>query len=342
MMIRKVSIQRRAGGDAWRRWRTTLRCVVVTVVAAAVMVLIAPGMQSPAAAAGPRPGFQLPFPCGQPWRLDSWGHAPALDMVLEPQSGTEGALLVAPADGVVNQSFRHGNAGNMIQINHGGDWFSTSIHLQSRAVQVGDRVTQGQAIGRVGKDGPTSNGVPHLHFEIAIDTNGDGRASWGAANTERVRPWFNGVEYGQANGQTWRNVRSNNCGQTPPSVDGDDGVRTSGDFNGDGREDLAAFYGYGDGSSALWTFIANADGGFAAPVRSWSTGPGNFVLANFKLASGDYNGDGRDDLTTFYGYADSSAALWTFTANTDGGFAAPVRSWSTGPGNFYLANFKLA
>jgi murein DD-endopeptidase MepM/ murein hydrolase activator NlpD len=137
-------------------------------------------------------------------------------MVKEPQSATEGALLVAPADGVVEQSFRHGNAGNMIQIDHGGDWYATYIHLQSRAVQVGTRVKQGQTIGRVGKDGETSNGVPHLHFETAIDTNGDGRASWGTANSERVRPWFNGVEYGQANGRTWRNVQSRNCGQEPP------------------------------------------------------------------------------------------------------------------------------
>ena len=163
--------------------------------------------------AGPRPLFQFPFPCGQQWRMDTWAHAPALDMVREPnQVGTEGALLIAPADGVVNQSFRHANAGNMIQIDHGDGWFTTYIHLESRAVSVGQQVMQGQSIGRVGKDGATSNGHPHLHFELAIDANGDGRATWGAANTERVRPWFNGIEYGQSNGQTWRNTTSFNCG----------------------------------------------------------------------------------------------------------------------------------
>jgi murein DD-endopeptidase MepM/ murein hydrolase activator NlpD len=171
--------------------------------------------------AGPRPPFQLPFPCGQQWRLDTWGHAPALDMVREPnQVGTEGALLIAPANGTVKQSFRHSNAGNMIQINHGGGWFTTYIHLQSRSVSVGQQVVQGQEIGRVGKDGATSNGHPHLHYELAIDANGDGLATWGAANTERVRPWFNGIEYGQSNGQTWRNVTSANCGSggTSPTI----------------------------------------------------------------------------------------------------------------------------
>lgn len=75
----------------------------------------------------------------------------------------------------------------------------------------GTRVTRGQLIGKVGKTGPTANGHPHLHYEQAYDSNGDGHASWGAAKTERVRPVFNGVEYGQQNGQTIRNATSKNC-----------------------------------------------------------------------------------------------------------------------------------
>jgi murein DD-endopeptidase MepM/ murein hydrolase activator NlpD len=184
-----------------------------------------------------RPPFRLPFPCGQSWRLDSWSHAPALDMVREPnQEGTEGALLLAPADGVVNRSFFHQNAGNLIQIDHGGGWFTTYLHLQSRTVLQGRRVLQGQVLGRVGKTGPTSNGHPHLHFELAIDTNGDGYATWGAENTERVRPVFGGVEYGQSNGRTWRNVSSQNCGQTAPlpglAID-------AADWTGDGEADIS-------------------------------------------------------------------------------------------------------
>jgi Peptidase family M23 len=177
---------------------------VLSVVAAAMLV------GPPQALA--EPGFQLPFPCNQSWRLDTWGHAPALDMVKEPnQRGTEGAPLVASADGVVKQSFFHRNAGNMIQIDHGGRWFTTHLHLQSRAVEVGNHVRRGQVIGKVGKTGPTANGHPHLHYEQAYDANGDGKASWGAANTERVRPVFNGVQYGQRNNQTSRNVTSRNC-----------------------------------------------------------------------------------------------------------------------------------
>ncbi|MCX4244775.1 M23 family metallopeptidase [Paraliomyxa miuraensis] len=157
-------------------------------------------------------GLQLPFVCGDAWRLDTWGHAPALDMVREPdQHGTEGAPLLAPGPGIVNQSFFHANAGNLVQIDHGGGYFTTYVHMQSRAVEVGDVVELGDGIGAVGKTGPTSNNHPHLHFELGFDANGDGEASWGFSGAERILPWFDGVEYGQSNSQTWRDVVSGNC-----------------------------------------------------------------------------------------------------------------------------------
>jgi len=157
-------------------------------------------------------GFQLPFVCGDKWRLDSWGHAPALDMVREPdQHGTEGAPLLAPAAGVVNMSFYHDNAGNVVQIDHGEGWFTTYLHMESRSVEVGAVLVRGDMIGAVGRTGPTSNDHPHLHFELGIDGDGDGEASWGFAGAERVNPWFGGVEYGQSNGLTWRDVESLNC-----------------------------------------------------------------------------------------------------------------------------------
>jgi LPXTG-motif cell wall-anchored protein len=195
---------------------------LTSVIAGAAALAVPAGMAwgpfvAVAAAQEAPPGLQLPFGCGQEWRLDTWGHAPALDMVREPdQEGTEGALLIAPADGVVNQSFRHDNAGEVIQIDHGGGWFTTYLHLQDRSVQAGDEVSQGDEIGHVGRTGPTSNDHPHLHFELAFDDDGDGEASWGFEGSERVRPSFDGVEYGQSNSDTWRNVASGNCGEPEP------------------------------------------------------------------------------------------------------------------------------
>jgi hypothetical protein len=114
-----------------------------------------------------------------------------------------------------------------------------------------------------------------------------------------------------------------------------------GDFNGDGRDDVGAMYGYATGRVALFTFLADATGGYAAPVRSWETPAGNWTFARAKLATGDYNGDGRDDVAAFYGYADDRAAMFTFVADATGGFAAPVKSWETTPGNWYFQHVKL-
>lgn len=206
---------------------------LASCVAAAVgltVVAVAP----PAQAA---PAFQLPFECGQQWRLDTWAHSPALDMVREPnQVGTEGAALLAPAAGTVNQSFYHDNAGNVIQINHGGGHFTTYLHLQSRAVGVGTQVRQGQLIGRVGRTGPTSNNHPHLHYEQGFDSNGNGSVTWGFAGAERVAASFNGVTY-TGGSNTWRNVTSRNCGI--------DRERVS-DFSGDGHSDVLGVNADGD------------------------------------------------------------------------------------------------
>ena len=93
--------------------------VIATLVAAAgLSIATSPAAAvSSAARAAAAPNLQLPLPCDQKWRLDTWAHAPALDMVKEPdQHGTDGAALVAPAAGTVNKSYYHNNAGNVIHL----------------------------------------------------------------------------------------------------------------------------------------------------------------------------------------------------------------------------------
>jgi hypothetical protein len=276
--------------------------LVLALAALAVMALINPV----ASYAADRPLFQLPFTCGQQWRLDTWGHAPALDMVREPdQRGTEGSLLIAPANGVVNQSYYHGNAGNLIQINHGGGWFTTYIHLQSRSVQQGQHVRRGQEIGRVGKTGPTSNGHPHLHFEQAIDSNGDGSASWGFSGSERVRSVFNGVEYGQSNNQTWRNVTSYNCDASAG------GATQFADINGDGRDEIITIQPNGD----VWAYHnVNGFGGYSGDqVSLVAKGFTDGVRTKFA----DINGDGPDEIITIHPNGD----VWAYhNVNGFGGY----------------------
>ncbi|WP_250005393.1 trypsin-like serine protease [Actinoplanes sp. M2I2] len=109
---------------------------------------------------------------------------------------------------------------------------------------------------------------------------------------------------------------------------------TSGDYNGDGRTDIAGFYNYSDKSIGLFTWTARADGGFGVPAASWRNPPTPYwgEIARMKVFSGDFNGDGRADIGSFYKNTDNSVVLYSWTANPSGGFPAPARGWSAAAG----------
>lgn len=77
-----------------------------------------------------------------------------------------GAPVVAPADGVVTlappPSFSL--EGNLVIIDHGMGLTSAFLHLSRASVRVGQRVRQGEEIGRVGATGRATG--PHLHWSL--------------------------------------------------------------------------------------------------------------------------------------------------------------------------------
>ncbi|MCM2393176.1 FG-GAP-like repeat-containing protein [Streptomyces albipurpureus] len=100
----------------------------------------------------------------------------------------------------------------------------------------------------------------------------------------------------------------------------------AGDFNGDGRDDIAAWYDYADGNDTLFTFTSNVRGGFNKPFATWTSTTWTRPLT--KITTGDFNGDGRDDIAGLYKYGAGGVKVWHFQALPTGGFAAPTVAWT--------------
>jgi len=72
--------------------------------------------------------------------------------------------IKAASDGIVAFAKHQTIPGNMIVIDHGQGVFSRYMHLKQFLVNVGDKVSQGQVIGKSGSTGRSTG--PHLHWEI--------------------------------------------------------------------------------------------------------------------------------------------------------------------------------
>ena len=81
-------------------------------------------------------------------------------------TGESGTPYVAPADGVVILAAQKPFTleGNLLMIDHGNGLNSAFLHSSELFVKEGDRVRQGQLIGRIGMTGRATG--PHLHWSI--------------------------------------------------------------------------------------------------------------------------------------------------------------------------------
>jgi len=109
-----------------------------------------------------------------------------------------------------------------------------------------------------------------------------------------------------------------------------------GDFNGDGKGDLAVLSYNGSSISYITVLLGKGDGTFATPITGQvysqpQTG-GDVIIGN--LAAADFNGDGKLDLAVVGDYV-SSGGVTILLGNGDGSFTA------AGPNLDLTADFAL-
>jgi hypothetical protein len=166
--------------------------------------------------AGPRPRFQLPVPCGETWLLGTYPGHDDYDVDMFPTQGEAwgrpvlasyaGKVIEAGVNGTLgartpaNPNGPRGRGGGYwVKIDHGRGWETEYLHLiEAPAVRVGQRVAQGQQIGRIGSTG--DSGAPHLHYEQR-------------RQRQKVETYFDDVPSGITNDDTEYSVRrtSGNC-----------------------------------------------------------------------------------------------------------------------------------
>ncbi|TRW50402.1 peptidoglycan DD-metalloendopeptidase family protein [Aliidiomarina halalkaliphila] len=76
----------------------------------------------------------------------------------------EGSPVIATGAGIVTFAGRRAGYGNLVEIDHGAGLRTRYGHMKSIDVQVGDVVTRGQTIARVGSVGRSTG--PHVHYEV--------------------------------------------------------------------------------------------------------------------------------------------------------------------------------
>lgn len=138
---------------------------LATALAAAAVVVVPANADVSAQAVN----LRTPFDCGQVWNANTrTNHNPQLSVDFQ-RSGALNKNVRSSAAGTVETVRNLGNTsyGKYIVIRHASGWKTLYAHLNSFNVSVGQKVSTGTLIGKVGSTGGSTG--PHLHYEQRLN-----------------------------------------------------------------------------------------------------------------------------------------------------------------------------
>lgn len=117
----------------------------------------------------------------------------------------------------------------------------------------------------------------------------------------------------------------------------------AGDFNGDGKDDIAAMYGYSDGRTRTHVWLSNGTSLNERTVWFKQDTPNAYDTdkVGSRLVVGEFDADGKDDIATMYDCSGGTMEIHMFSSL--GNAFAQQETWyaSTTPGNYYATSVKM-
>ena len=113
----------------------------------------------------------------------------------------------------------------------------------------------------------------------------------------------------------------------------------AGDFDADGKQEVLAFYDYGQARTGVFLFKLNASGQFDYPQRIFYSPYWDWK--NTTVFAGK-NADSRDNVLAAYNYGGTNTGLWLFSFNDNGNLIYPSRIFFSPYWDYNSTAFTMA